>query len=96
MAKGKKESKISTTKKKLDKLDTTFRDEFTQFLIIAFSFVSAYAWRDAVDTAFNYYFPKAAESIVPRFIYAGAITIVLVAVVVAVLLSLGYGRRSRK
>ncbi len=44
-------------------------------LLAAFGFVVALAWNDAIKSAIDYYFPLGTSGLVPKFIYAVALTI---------------------
>ncbi len=44
-------------------------------LLAAFGFVVALSWNDAIKSVIDYYFPLGSSGLVPKFVYAIALTI---------------------
>ena len=54
------------------------KDKAKGYVIAAFGLVAALAWNDAVKSLIEYFFPNKDNSILLKFIYALALTVVII------------------
>lgn len=69
---------IQKLSKKSVEVRTAFADQAMSYVTAALSVVAGLAWNDAVKAAINYFFPAQTSSIAAQFIYATAMTFVVV------------------
>lgn len=70
------ETSKSTKKKK--EIRDELREKTAGYILTALGLVAGLAWNDAISTLIKYFFPLDTNSILPKFIYAILITIVIV------------------
>ncbi len=64
-------------KKALKEIERATKEKITTLILAGFGLVAALAWNDAIQSFFNYLFPKG-QGIVGKFVYALIITLVVV------------------
>ena len=72
-----------------DKFKESAREHASYYLITAFGIIVAFAWNDAFKAFIEYYFPVAKSGVLPQFIYAVSLTVILVVVTALVISYLG-------
>jgi hypothetical protein len=65
-------------------LNQEIKKKIAGYITAAFGLVAGFAWNDAIRSSINYFFPVEKNSLWAKFIYAFAITFVLVVVSVYV------------
>ncbi len=56
------------------------RQKISGYILAAFGFVAALAWNDAIKSLIEYIFPLDKNTVLIKFIYAAAITFIVVVV----------------
>lgn len=67
---------------KLNKLKKQILQKSLKYIIAGFGLVTALAWNDAIKSLIKYLFPVDKSNLLAKFIYAGAITFILVLVTI--------------
>jgi len=73
---------MSNIKKKADRVEREVKEKLITYLGAAFGFVAGLAWNDAVKALIEYFFPLDRNGVMAKFIYAFAVTLVLVIVTI--------------
>lgn len=56
------------------------RERTLAYIVAALGLVAGLAWNEAINTLIAQYFPLSKDTLIAKFVYAGVITIVVVAV----------------
>ncbi len=73
---------IIETKKKLQ---GEVREKTAGFILTALGLVAGLAWNDAISSAIKYFFPLDTNGVLPKFIYAVIVTIIIVIISMSLL-----------
>ncbi|MEX1063999.1 MAG: DUF5654 family protein [Candidatus Paceibacterota bacterium] len=65
-------------KEEVSKVKKELRERTLGYMVAAFGLVAGLAWNDAIRGLIDTLFPKASNTIIAKFIYAAAITIVVI------------------
>lgn len=71
-------------KKEKSVLEQEIRGRIAGYIVGAFGLVAGLAWNDAIQTLINSFFPYKSQTVMAKFIYAAAMTFVIVIVSVYV------------
>lgn len=72
------DTKIEKEKKRAVQLKAQLREKTSGYILTALGLVAGLAWNDAIGSAIKYFFPADTGGIIPKFIYAIIVTIVIV------------------
>lgn len=73
---------MESLKEQKERVEREVREKLTTYLGAAFGFVAGLAWNDAVKSLIDYFFPMDHGGIAAKFIYALAVTLILVVVTI--------------
>lgn len=73
------------SKSKLQRLKQEAREKTVGYIVAALGLVAGLAWNEAVKSLIDYLFPIHQNGIVPKFIYAVVVTVVVIIVSVIAL-----------
>jgi len=72
------EKNRSKFKIKAKEIKKEIRQKISGYILAAFGFVAALAWNDAIKSLIEYFFPLNKNTVLPKFVYAVLITVVIV------------------
>ncbi|MFA6973301.1 MAG: DUF5654 family protein [Parcubacteria group bacterium] len=75
-------NKIETIRSRGSKIKKEFQNKIIGYIVAAFGLVAGLAWNEAVKALIENFFPLSQNGMLAKFIYAIAITLVLVIVTV--------------
>jgi hypothetical protein len=67
-------------KKEISGINKEVKNKIAGYMITAFSLVAGLAWNDAIKSFIEYYFPLEKNSLLAKFLYALAFTMLVVLV----------------
>ncbi len=86
---------MKDVKKRSSKVASDVRERTISYLTAAFGLVAGLAWNEAIKGFIEAYYPLAQDSVMAKFIYALAVTLVLV-IMTSVLLKLSKTTETKK
>lgn len=72
------QSKLDKLREEKKNIQNAIREKLVGYILAAFGLVAAFAWNDAVKSAIEYFFPLGSGTLLPKFLYALAVTIIVV------------------
>lgn len=72
-------SSLEEVKEKAKKVRDTTREQTMGFITAALSLVAGLAWNDAITSMIKEVFPVGTSNLLAKFVYAGTVTVVVVA-----------------
>ena len=72
--------KVESIVKNVSELNMEIKKKIAGYVTAGFGLVAGFAWNDAIRTFIEEFFPKSQNTIIAKFVYAVAITVVLVVI----------------
>lgn len=76
---------METIIKTNEKLRSELREKTSGYILTALGLVAGLAWNDAISSAIKYFFPLDTNGVLPKFIYAVIVTIIIVIISMSLL-----------